>query len=179
GAARVAGGEHVGDRGAGRRRVRGGPGPTPSDKGASRRPPSLREKRPLLRDIRAPPGGLDRARTAAAGPSRCSRPSSGRRTPSSALQLLLLPSARVSVGPRLRRLASPSARTRRRGGPSHSPTTGWYHEVMTKSLQDTYAPRNKCFGCGPANEKGLRIKSFVEGEEVVATFRPEDHHQAF
>ncbi|NLE85017.1 MAG: PaaI family thioesterase [Myxococcales bacterium] len=50
---------------------------------------------------------------------------------------------------------------------------------MTKSLQDTYAPRNKCFGCGPANEKGLRIKSFVEGEEVVATFRPEDHHQAF
>ncbi len=50
---------------------------------------------------------------------------------------------------------------------------------MTKSLQDTYAPRNKCFGCGPANEKGLRIKSFVEGEEVVATFRPEEHHQAF
>ena len=50
---------------------------------------------------------------------------------------------------------------------------------MTKSLQDAYAPRNKCFGCGPANEKGLRLKSFVDGEEVVATFRPEEHHQAF
>ena len=25
----------------------------------------------------------------------------------------------------------------------------------TLSLQDRYAPRNFCFGCGPANEKGL------------------------
>ena len=48
-----------------------------------------------------------------------------------------------------------------------------------KSLQDTYAPNNRCFGCGPANEKGLRIKSFVEGDEVVAEWRPEPHHQAF
>ena len=36
-----------------------------------------------------------------------------------------------------------------------------------------------CFGCGPANEKGLRIKSRVEGEDLVADFRPEPHHQAF
>ena len=50
-----------------------------------------------------------------------------------------------------------------------------------KSLQDTYAPNNKCFGCGPANERGLRIKSFVtdDGETLEATFEPEDHHQAF
>ena len=47
------------------------------------------------------------------------------------------------------------------------------------SLQDTYAPNNRCFGCGPANEKGLRIKSFVEGDEAVAEWRPEPHHQAF
>ncbi|MGH9457645.1 MAG: PaaI family thioesterase [Thermoanaerobaculia bacterium] len=47
------------------------------------------------------------------------------------------------------------------------------------SLQDRYAPANKCFGCGPANEKGLRIKSRVEGDEVVARWRPEEHHQAF
>ena len=47
------------------------------------------------------------------------------------------------------------------------------------SLQDTYAPNNRCFGCGPANEKGLRIKSFVEGDVVVAEWRPEPHHQAF
>lgn len=50
---------------------------------------------------------------------------------------------------------------------------------MTKSLQETFAPHNQCFGCGPANEKGLRIRSFVEGDEVVATWTPEEHHQAF
>jgi acyl-coenzyme A thioesterase PaaI-like protein len=48
----------------------------------------------------------------------------------------------------------------------------------SKSLQDTYAPHNRCFGCGPANEKGLRIKSFVEGEECVCQWRPEPHHLA-
>ena len=50
---------------------------------------------------------------------------------------------------------------------------------MEGILQDTYAPNNRCFGCGPANEKGLRIKSRVEGDEVVAEWRPEPHHQAF
>lgn len=50
---------------------------------------------------------------------------------------------------------------------------------MTLSLQETYAPANRCFGCGPANEKGLRIRSFVEGDEVVATWSPDEHHQAF
>jgi len=48
-----------------------------------------------------------------------------------------------------------------------------------KSLQDRYAPQNRCFGCGPANEKGLRIKSFPEGDEVVCTWTPEKHHEAF
>lgn len=47
------------------------------------------------------------------------------------------------------------------------------------SLQDRYAPGNRCFGCGPSNEKGLRIKSFVEGNEVVCDWRPEPHHLAF
>ena len=48
-----------------------------------------------------------------------------------------------------------------------------------KSLQDTWAPNNRCFGCGPANEKGLRIKSFEEGGELVCDWTPEPHHQAF
>lgn len=48
-----------------------------------------------------------------------------------------------------------------------------------QSLQDRYAPANACFGCGPANAKGLRIKSFVEGEEVVCRWQPEPHHEAF
>lgn len=30
------------------------------------------------------------------------------------------------------------------------------------SLQERYAPTSVCFGCGPANEQGLRIRSFVE-----------------
>jgi len=48
-----------------------------------------------------------------------------------------------------------------------------------KSLQETYAPANRCFGCGTANEKGLRIRSFPQGDECVAEFRPELHHEAF
>jgi acyl-coenzyme A thioesterase PaaI-like protein len=48
-----------------------------------------------------------------------------------------------------------------------------------KSLQETYAPGNACFGCGPANPQGLRIRSFAEGDAVVATWRPQPHHQAF
>jgi acyl-coenzyme A thioesterase PaaI-like protein len=48
-----------------------------------------------------------------------------------------------------------------------------------KSVQETHAPNNRCFGCGPANEKGLRIRSFEEGDELVGEWRPEPHHQAF
>ena len=50
---------------------------------------------------------------------------------------------------------------------------------MPQSLQETYAPNNRCFGCGPANEKGLRIRSFEEGEEVVCEWRPQPHHLAW
>jgi acyl-coenzyme A thioesterase PaaI-like protein len=52
---------------------------------------------------------------------------------------------------------------------------------IEKSLQETFAPNGICFGCGVANEKGLRIRSFpsAEGEEVEATWRAEPHHQAF
>jgi acyl-coenzyme A thioesterase PaaI-like protein len=50
---------------------------------------------------------------------------------------------------------------------------------VSQSLQDQYAPSNRCFGCGPANEKGLRIKSFAQGDECVAEWRAEPHHEAF
>lgn len=55
---------------------------------------------------------------------------------------------------------------------------------MKQALQDLYAPENRCFGCGPANGKGLRIKSFPEkdagGQDtLVATFTPEPHHEAW
>ena len=55
-------------------------------------------------------------------------------------------------------------------------TTG---QATEQSLQELYAPRMACFGCGPANDKGLRIRSRVEGELVVAEWTPAEHHQAF
>jgi acyl-coenzyme A thioesterase PaaI-like protein len=48
-----------------------------------------------------------------------------------------------------------------------------------KSLQDTYGPNVICFGCGPANPKGLQIKSFPKGDECVAEYRVQKHHEAF
>lgn len=50
-----------------------------------------------------------------------------------------------------------------------------------KCLQETYAPKNACFGCGPANDKGLRIRSMVEegSQEVVCDWTPAPHHEAF
>jgi acyl-coenzyme A thioesterase PaaI-like protein len=48
-----------------------------------------------------------------------------------------------------------------------------------KSLQETYAPRSICYGCGPANPQGLHIRSFPEGDVLVAEWTPQPHHQAF
>ena len=49
------------------------------------------------------------------------------------------------------------------------------------SVQERHAPQNACFGCGPANAQGLRIRSFFEADtgDLVATWSPEPHHQAF
>ena len=33
-----------------------------------------------------------------------------------------------------------------------------------------------CHGCGPDNERGLRIKSSWDGEEAVCHWRPQPHH---
>jgi acyl-coenzyme A thioesterase PaaI-like protein len=50
-----------------------------------------------------------------------------------------------------------------------------------QSLQEQYGPEGRCFGCGPANEHGLRIKSFVakDNETVSCRFVPQAHHLAF
>lgn len=52
-------------------------------------------------------------------------------------------------------------------------------DARAEALQDRYAPEGACFGCGPANGRGLRLKSYAQGDEVVASFVPEQHHQAF
>jgi len=36
-----------------------------------------------------------------------------------------------------------------------------------------------CFGCGPANPRGLHIRSFVVDDTVVADWKPEPQYQAF
>lgn len=52
---------------------------------------------------------------------------------------------------------------------------------MVQSLQERYAPGLACFGCGPANAQGLRIRSIPEGDgdEVVCHWHAEPHHEAF
>lgn len=55
------------------------------------------------------------------------------------------------------------------------------------SLQERYTPQGRCFGCGPANDKGLRIRSFpqvgvdgeVDGDEVICRWTAASHHEAF
>jgi acyl-coenzyme A thioesterase PaaI-like protein len=49
------------------------------------------------------------------------------------------------------------------------------------SLQERYGPDSVCYGCGPANPRGLHIRSFADEEtgEIVAEWVPEPHHHAF
>lgn len=51
--------------------------------------------------------------------------------------------------------------------------------MSDQSLQERYAPKNACFGCGPANEKGLRIRSFFRDGKYVVRWMPQKHHEAF
>jgi acyl-coenzyme A thioesterase PaaI-like protein len=51
--------------------------------------------------------------------------------------------------------------------------------MTDEALQDRYYATGVCFGCGPSNLQGLRIKSVVQGDEVVATWRAAKHHEAF
>jgi len=51
--------------------------------------------------------------------------------------------------------------------------------MRPESLQERYSPSGVCFGCGPANEHGLKIRSFLEGGRVVARWTPSPYHHAF
>jgi acyl-coenzyme A thioesterase PaaI-like protein len=45
------------------------------------------------------------------------------------------------------------------------------------AIQDLYPDDfAHCFGCGRNNPQGHQLKSFAEGEEVVARFTPSAHH---
>ena len=43
------------------------------------------------------------------------------------------------------------------------------------AFQDQGSVRH-CHGCGADNEKGLRLKSYWDGDDAVATWRAEPHH---
>jgi acyl-coenzyme A thioesterase PaaI-like protein len=47
--------------------------------------------------------------------------------------------------------------------------------MREKAFQDQGSVRH-CHGCGADNEKGLRIKSYWDGEEAVATWKAQPHH---
>ena len=58
--------------------------------------------------------------------------------------------------------------------------------VTGESLQSRFAPASRCFGCGPANEQGLRIESHEADTaaaetpgELIADWQPLPHHAAF
>jgi acyl-coenzyme A thioesterase PaaI-like protein len=44
------------------------------------------------------------------------------------------------------------------------------------SIQEQLFPEMTCFGCGPANPKGLRLRSYPDGDAVVAKFTPWPEH---
>jgi acyl-coenzyme A thioesterase PaaI-like protein len=46
-----------------------------------------------------------------------------------------------------------------------------------EAVQDVWLPGNACFGCGPANHQGFRLKSYPEGDELVATWTVDRRYQ--
>src|SRR5437870_11563936 len=50
--------------------------------------------------------------------------------------------------------------------------------MAEQSLQEKYAPENSCWGCGPSNREGLRIRSFAKNREVVAEWQPQPKYEA-
>jgi acyl-coenzyme A thioesterase PaaI-like protein len=44
------------------------------------------------------------------------------------------------------------------------------------SIQEHYLPEMTCFGCGPANPKGLQLRSFAADGGTVAEFAPRSEH---
>ena len=47
------------------------------------------------------------------------------------------------------------------------------------SLQRQFAKKSICYGCGPANEEGLQLESYVENDHIVAHYQPQPHPHAF
>lgn len=51
--------------------------------------------------------------------------------------------------------------------------------MTAKAFQDYYPDQwAVCYGCGRLNEQGLQVKSYWDGDEGVATFKPRPYHTA-
>lgn len=50
---------------------------------------------------------------------------------------------------------------------------------MKKAIQDLYADDFAvCYGCGKNNSAGYQLKTYLDGDETVSRFMPEEHHIA-
>jgi acyl-coenzyme A thioesterase PaaI-like protein len=47
--------------------------------------------------------------------------------------------------------------------------------TCTRAIQDQLADQ-ACWGCGPSNPRGLRIKSYWCGDSTMCTWQPESHY---
>ena len=50
---------------------------------------------------------------------------------------------------------------------------------LKESIQEKYAKESICFGCGPSNDEGLKIRSFRSENGLIMEFTPLEKHQAF
>src|SRR6266849_3580593 len=51
--------------------------------------------------------------------------------------------------------------------------------VERTAVQDFYPDDyNVCYGCGQRNEHGLRLRTYVTGDDTTATFTPQPYHTA-
>ena len=60
-----------------------------------------------------------------------------------------------------------------------SPVSRDMRGIDEKSVQELHAPSSICFGCGPSNDNGLRIRSFRSDSGLEMEFIPKPEHQAF
>jgi acyl-coenzyme A thioesterase PaaI-like protein len=51
--------------------------------------------------------------------------------------------------------------------------------MRSLSLQEQYSPSGICFGCGQNNPHGFQLKSYVDGQLLIAEWQPAPYHQAF
>ena len=52
-------------------------------------------------------------------------------------------------------------------------------KINKLSVQNEYAEKSICYGCGPANKKGLKIESYRSEAGLDLWFDPKPEHQAF